>query len=173
MGIEYSVIVPLVVILPILLPPYSVNHRLPSGPAVIPSGWLPELGSVYSVMVPRGRDLADAVAAVLGEPQVAVGSRGDPERLAAEPLGRVYSVIVPLVVILPILLPLYSVNQRLPSGPAVMPSGELEPVGIVYSVNDPPVVTLPILLPLYSVNHSLPSGPCVMAYGLLDEVGMV
>ena len=77
---------PPVVMLPILLlkepagGSVSVNHRLPSGPAVIPSGscWLPT---------------------------------------------RPYSVIVPLVVILPIKLLPDSVNHRLPSGPAVIPHG--------------------------------------------------
>ncbi len=39
-------------------------------------------------------------------------------------------MIVPLVVIRPILLPKTSVNHRFPSGPAVMPSGELRWVGM-------------------------------------------
>ncbi len=38
----------------------------------------------------------------------------------------------------PILLPLISVNQRLPSGPAVMPYGVLPAVGMGYSVIVPP-----------------------------------
>jgi len=52
-GSAYSVFVPPVVILPILLVPASVNQRLPSGPDVIPYGLLP-VGSGYSVMVPLG-----------------------------------------------------------------------------------------------------------------------
>jgi hypothetical protein len=40
-----------------------------------------------------------------------------------------YSVIVPVVVILPILLPAASVNQRFLSGPAVIPCGPLALVG--------------------------------------------
>ena len=38
-------------ILPILLPALSVNHRLPSGPAVIPVGVEARVGMVYSVTV--------------------------------------------------------------------------------------------------------------------------
>ena len=49
--------------------------------------------------------------------------------------------------ICPILLPVYSLNQILPSGPAVMPIGLLLPPGRVYSVMTPAVVILPILLP--------------------------
>ncbi len=37
-GMGNSVMRPPVVILPILLPSPSVNHRLPSGPAVMPFG---------------------------------------------------------------------------------------------------------------------------------------
>jgi len=42
---------PAVVILPILFAVASVNHRLPSGPAVIDSGTLPLVGTGYSVNV--------------------------------------------------------------------------------------------------------------------------
>jgi hypothetical protein len=42
--------------------------------------------------------------------------------------------MTPVVVIRPILLPLFSVNQRLPSGPAVIPSGLLEAVGVENSL---------------------------------------
>ncbi len=34
---------------PILFAPGSVNHRLPSDPAVIPWGWLPDVGTANSV----------------------------------------------------------------------------------------------------------------------------
>ena len=54
-------------------------------------------------------------------------------------------MIVPDVVILPIWLPLYSVNQRLPSGPAVMPMREAGGGGDGYSVIVPAVVIRPIL----------------------------
>src|SRR5437867_12110894 len=77
-----------------------------------------------------------------------------------------YSVTVPDVVILPIRLPLSSVNHRLPSGPAVMPWGSLLAViPAEYSVTVPPVVIVPILSPT-SVNHRLPSGPDVMKAGV-------
>src|SRR5258706_70471 len=44
-------------------------------------------------------------------------------------VGTVNSVMTPPVVIRPILLPLCSMNQRAPSGPAVMPRGKLPAVG--------------------------------------------
>src|SRR3989442_5559746 len=61
----------------------------------------------------------------------------------------------------PILLLAASVNQMLPSGPALMPNGPLIGVGTVYSVMLPLVVTFPIL-PLPTANQKLPSGPPAM-----------
>lgn len=55
-----------------------------------------------------------------------------------------YSVIDPVVVTLPILLALTSVNQTLPSGPAVMLIAAAPLVGITNSVIVPPVVIFPI-----------------------------
>ena len=61
-----------------LVVPYSVNQRFPSGPAVIPSG--PELAvgianSVIASVV--GLIIPIASPPVLGEPEVAVGARRD------------------------------------------------------------------------------------------------
>ena len=59
-------------------------------------------------------------------------------------------MITPAGVIRPILLPLSSVNQRLPSGPTVMLSGPLSDVGLESggnSVITPAGVTRPIRLP--------------------------
>ena len=67
----------------------------------------------------------------------------------------------------PILLASASVNQRLPSGPAVIPAGTLSAVGIGNSVIVPLGVIRPILLPLSAVNQRLPSGPAVIPTGLL------
>src|SRR5260221_581293 len=70
----------------------------------------------------------------------------------------------------PILFPSSSVNQRLPSGPAVMPNG-LQPnlcpqvVGRGNKVELPAVVMRPMLFPKAKVNHRLPSGPAVMPKG--------
>src|SRR5713101_8651302 len=63
----------------------------------------------------------------------------------------------------PILLPENSVNQRLPSGPVVMPNGLLLAVGMKNSVTAPAVVMRPILLASYSVNQRFPSGPAAMS----------
>jgi hypothetical protein len=70
-------------------------------------------------------------------------------------------VIEPEIVIFPILLDALSVNHTLPSGPDVIPSGQL-PAGNEYSVTVPEVVILPILSVSRSVNHRLPSGPDVI-----------
>ena len=43
---------PAVVIRPTLFPFSSVNQSAPSGPAVIPDGWLDGVGTVNSVIVP-------------------------------------------------------------------------------------------------------------------------
>jgi hypothetical protein len=59
-------------------------------------------------------------------------------------LGTGYSVITPAVVMRPILLPPYSVNQSAPSGPAVIDCGSLLAVGTGYSVIAPAVVMRPI-----------------------------
>src|SRR5215469_9277014 len=73
---------------------------------------------------------------------------------------------------LAILLALLSTNQRLPSEPAVMPTGPLNAVGIGYSVMAPFCVILPILLALFSVNQTLPSGPAAMPRAPLEAVGI-
>src|SRR6266568_3243481 len=73
----------------------------------------------------------------------------------------------------PMLLPPNSVNQRAPSGPAVMPAGSLLAVGTANSVTTPAVVMRPILSAdtADSVNQRAPSGPAVMPTGLLLAVG--
>src|SRR5208337_3807211 len=71
----------------------------------------------------------------------------------------------------PILLPLSSVNQRLPSGPAVISTGVLPGVGIAYSAMMPAGVIRPIRLALLSVNQRLPSGPAVISTGSLLGIG--
>jgi len=86
-------------------------------------------------------------------------------------VGTGNSAIDPAVVILPILLPPVSVNQRSPSGPAVIPFGWLPAVGIANSMIDPLVVILPILFVRLSVNQRFPSGPAVMPIGSRCVVG--
>lgn len=62
--------------LAILLALLSTNQRLPSEPAVMPTGPLKAVGVGYSVMAIL-RDSADLVGAVLCEPDIAIRSRGD------------------------------------------------------------------------------------------------
>src|SRR6266851_5201232 len=64
----------------------------------------------------------------------------------------------------PMLFPA-SVNQKLPSGPAVIPSGELLCVGTGNVVMLPLGVMRPMLFD--SANQRLPSGPAVMPLGKL------
>jgi hypothetical protein len=82
-------------------------------------------------------------------------------------------VIAPAGVIRPILLPLSSANQRLPSGPGVMPLGSpimrVSPPGTGNSVMTPAGVIRP--MPGPAVNQRLPSGPAVMPWGPLLAVG--
>src|SRR5262245_37465904 len=91
--------------------------------------------------------------------------------MGVPPLGIGYSTMEPARVARPI-LPVVSVNHRLPSGPEVMPWGSTKGVGMGYSVMAPWGVIRPMLLPKVSVNHRLPSGPVVIPLGELPTVGM-
>src|SRR5260370_10716645 len=82
-------------------------------------------------------------------------------------VGGGTSVMLRLGVMRPILFPPLSVNQTLPSGPAVIPSGELLCVGVGNVVMLPLGVMRPISLPPSSANQTLPSGPAVMPLGKL------
>ncbi len=79
--------------------------------------------------------------------------------------------MTPAVVLFPIWLPSISVNQRLPSGPVVIPPGSEAAVGTGNSVTTPAVVIRPMLLPTSSVNQRLPSGPAVISRAMLLAVG--
>src|SRR5260370_41986918 len=74
----------------------------------------------------------------------------------------------------PSLSPNASVNQRLPSGPVVIPHGPLLDAGRGSSVMVPLGVMRPILLllPSSSVNQRLPSGPVVIPPGPRRNPGM-
>ena len=86
-------------------------------------------------------------------------------------MPAVNSVTAPLGVIRPIRSPNSSVNQRLPSGPAVIPTGLLPAVmPVANSVTAPAGVIRPIRLPTCSVNQRLPSGPAVIPSGPLPAV---
>src|ERR1035437_3864843 len=148
---------------PIRWPLNSVNHRVPSDPAAMPSGPLPAVKPVeYSVMTPA------VVMRPIRLPLNSVNHRApsDPAAMALGLLPAVrpveYSVMTPAVVMRPIRLAEYSVNHRAPSGPGAIPGGRLPAVRPVeYSVMTPAVVMRPIRLPLDSVNHRAPSGDSV------------
>jgi len=106
----------------IRLPPVSVNHSAPSGPAVIATGWASG-ESGYSVTVPA------VVTRPMRSPANSV-NQSAPSAPVATPTGRLPGVTgnsarPPAVVIRPIRLPPASVNQSAPSGPAAIPSGWL------------------------------------------------
>jgi hypothetical protein len=121
------VIVPLTVIRPMLPVPGMVNHSAPSGPGVMNKA----KGDVFG-MVGRGNSVMVPVGVILPIfDWVAPGIPGSVNRrLPSEPaamlcgralaVGIGNSVIVPLVVMRPILLPVCSTNHRLPSGPSVI-----------------------------------------------------
>ena len=84
-----------------------------------PVGRLPAVGMVNSVIAPVGGDPTDLVARRLGEPEVAVGPAVMPQGWRPGRVGELGDDAAG--VIRPIWLPSASVNQRLPSGPAVIP----------------------------------------------------
>src|SRR5262245_29887001 len=95
----------------------------------------------------------------------------------AEPTEVLISVKAPAVVIRPIAATgVAFVNQRLPSGPRVIPLGLPPVTGVLNSVIAPAVVISPILLPPASVNQRLPSknlplSPAAMSFTSLWKVG--
>src|SRR5690242_14622555 len=71
------------------------------------------------------------------------------------------------------ILPAYSVNQRLPSGPAVIPARKALAVGTGNSVMVwVGGLIISIRLPVCSVNQRLPSGPAVIHKGCEEAVGV-
>jgi hypothetical protein len=73
--------------------------------------------------------------------------------------------MTPAVVMRPILLAEFSVNQRAPSDPTAMPIGPAFAVGMLNSLRMPDVVIRPMRSPAHSVNQSAPSGPATMRLG--------
>src|SRR5438552_3865412 len=136
---------------------------LPSGPAVIPVGWLDAVGTLNSVTVLDESMVAILLAFNSVNHTLESGPGGMPAGCldaviqtrmsgptvmpfgALAAVGTAYSVHVPVVVPLPTWLVAASVNQSRPSAPVVMPVGELAAVGTVYSVMVPLVVILAIL----------------------------
>ena len=125
-----------------------MNHKAPSGPAVIARG-VAMLGAVKLVTAPRGGDPPDRIAGRVGEPQRAVGSGRDARgfwSVKFEMLSSVKLVTVPSVVIRPIELLPVLVNHNAPSGPAVIAHG-LETPMPVYVTSVPSVLIRPIESP--------------------------
>ena len=77
----------------------------------------------------------------------------------------------PAGAIRPILFPVFSVNQRLPSDPAAIPEGPLSAVGIGNSVRTPAGVSRPIFPACCSVNQRFPSAPAMMPDGSVGVIG--
>src|ERR1035437_898519 len=110
-----------VVIRPIRSLAPSANHRLPSGPAVMPRSSPPAvMPALNSVTTPLGviRPIQLPMSSV--NHRLPSGPAVMPRGPAPAVMPALNSVTTPPVVIRPIRLPLNSVNHRLPSGPAVM-----------------------------------------------------
>src|SRR5215472_11641224 len=107
-----------------LLPPASVNHNAPSGPAVIAWEALFGVGMMNSVTVPP------VVMRPILFPPISVNHRALSGPAAMPPglPAAANLVTVPSGLIRP-MLPLVSVNQKAPSGPAVIVNGVLAGVG--------------------------------------------
>jgi hypothetical protein len=156
--------------LPILLPVRSVNQRAPSGPLTILWGLLPGVGTENSVIAP----------AVVMRPILSLSAnQRAPSVPAVIPSGELPDasenrVTTPAGVMRPTLSLSSSVNQRFPSGPAVM-SGRwlLIPGARGNSATEPPAAMRPMLLAMDSVNQRVPSGNFVMPVGWLKAVGTV
>jgi hypothetical protein len=183
-GAPYWVIVPDGVIFPIAGGlPASVNHRLPSGPAAMPIGWLfgVSWGEPYWVIapvdgliIPIRPGLPDSVNHRFpsGPAVMPIGWLLGGSGLPGGGPGWGYSVIAPEGVIFPIAGGLLAtVNQTLPSGPAVMPSGSPVPVtGNSLSVANgvPRFAMRAISWAPGSVSHSYPPATATPAAGLLS-----
>ena len=136
-----------------------VNQKLPSGPNTMllpcPMEETP-VGSGYSPVT---------CPAVVMRPTLPISRNARPDDLSdamatgnAELVMMVLRVMVPVGVIELIRFPMNSVNQILPSGPAVRRSGSLA-VAAAKSVETPAGVMRPTLLLVTSVYQMLPSGP--------------
>src|SRR5262249_44350813 len=119
------------------------------------------------VGVPANPDAVTIAVKVTGWPTVE-GSADEPNVVAVAVRSGLYRAS-------PILLAPHSVNQRLPSGPTVIPFGELWSVGVRYSVIAWVVgLIMPMWLspPSSSVNHTLPPGPAAIPVGSPSAVGI-
>ena len=106
---------------PIFFVPCSVNHRAPSGPTVISAGWLPAVRR-YSVKLPP------VVTLPIKSPPRSLNHRlpSGPATMyrGSIPFGTTNVVIVPAPGFMrAIVRPPSLANQRLLSGPSVIPSG--------------------------------------------------
>src|SRR5256712_9489964 len=181
-GMANSVNVPLRVTRAMLLPPYSVNHRFASGPAVMKLGVLFAVGTGNSVSAPDGviRPMRPASSANHRLPS-------GPGVIPAKTLpavGNGNSVMVPVTgagltlgtagsaPIFAIFDALSSVNHILPSGPGATPPDWTSAVGTVNSAKLPAIVIRAILsCPAgASENQILPSGPARRSFGMLFAV---
>ena len=161
-----SLTTPAVVTRAIWSMPNSLTHKAPSPPRAIPCGSASLSGKVNSLMAPAGVTSPTlAVVASVNQTAPVAGT----EVIATTPLApkrrsNSLTVLGAAGVMLATRLALGSVNQRLPSGPAVIPRGA--PFGVMpvlSSVTVPwvaPVAMIrPTRLPLGSVNQMLLSGP--------------
>src|SRR5258708_5241346 len=115
--------VPAVVTRPILLPALSTNHRLPSGPVVIPRRAPFAVGTANSVTTP-----AVVIRPILLVFSVNHSAPSGPVVMKSGPpagSGRTNSVMLPKATVPPISTGTDSEHHRAPSGAPRDPSGKL------------------------------------------------
>ena len=107
-------------IFPLLPEPTSANQSAPSGPLVMPIGWLPA-ATANSVITPAGVILPMKSATLSVNHRLPSG----PLTIwfGRSPPGTGNSVSVPPVLMRPIARRSISVNHKLPSGPVTIPRG--------------------------------------------------
>src|SRR2546425_5169828 len=162
---------------PILLALVSANH---TSPLLVLNATIPEselavgIGNSlmeFSTVVLSGEEIF-WMQAILFVLRSVKKIRQSPTKAGVIPkgpllaVGTLYSVMMPVIEMRPILLPTRSVNQKFPSCPLyTMLLGSLVDEGSANSVIEPSRAIRPILPAFLSVNHIAPSGPLVIPKG--------
>src|ERR1035438_10106471 len=107
-GMGNREITPAVVMRPMLLAPGIVNHRAPSGPAVIPNG--PTSAGIGNSVITPVVVMRPMLLAVLSANQRAPSGPAAMHPVSLDAVGIGNSVTTPAVVMRPILLPLPGVS---------------------------------------------------------------
>ena len=177
LGIWNSVISPRIVMRPTRLPsttrpsmvPFnSMNHMLPSAPAVMSPGPESGRGNANSVTTPA-IVMRPILLAWNSENQMLPSGPAASARGPLNGVGISNSVMTPAGVMRPILPAANMPNQMLPSAPSAIARGWLSGVGMRNSAISPRGVMRAIWSARCSENHMLPSAPSAMMRGELSS----